>query len=450
MAMIDLDSRDRAQKVILVGVDLPSRFGEETGGDCDLDELARLVTTAGGEVHGEIRQRRDRPAPRTFIGKGKVEELQATVNHTEATLVVFDNDLSPAQGRNLEKILNGGETQPDKPGDAGKVSVIDRTELILDIFASHARTRQARLQVELAQLQYMLPRLTKLWSHLERQAGGIGTRGPGETQLETDRRIVGKRLSKLKRELADVAADLKTQSRRRGDQYTAVLVGYTNAGKSTFLRGLTDADVLVEDKLFATLDTTTRRIEVDERRRLLVSDTVGFIRRLPHNLVESFRATLTEVQEADLLLHVVDASHDDPEHQIASVEVVLRELIDEDRDMLMIFNKMDALSPERAEIVRNRMGRLFPGSIFVSALSDEGIAEVRRALVDRLLSRETIVRISVPYTRMDLVSVFHRTGSVLEEQHGEDGMVLAVRLKADELSRLIDREPDVQILDRKN
>jgi GTP-binding protein HflX len=258
---------------------------------------------------------------------------------------------------------------------------------------------------------------------------------------------VGKRLAKLKRELAAVAADRKVQSRRRNEQYTAALVGYTNAGKSTLLRGLTDADVLVANKLFATLDTTTRRIEIDERRRMMVSDTVGFIRRLPHNLVESFRATLAEVQEADLLLHVIDASHEDPEHQIAAVEVVLRELIEKDRDMIMIFNKMDAMPAEKAEVVRNRMERLFPGSIFVSALSDDGIAEVRRVLVERMLSMETVVRLAVPYTRMDLVSVFHRTGSVLEEDHTEDGMVLAVRMKDEELSRLMGQEPDVTILE---
>lgn len=447
MAMIDLESRDRRQKVILAGVDLPLRFGEETGGACDLDELGRLVDTAGGEVVGEVLQKRDRPAPKTLIGKGKVEELLAAVNHTEATLVVFDNELSPAQGRNLEKALNGKEARPDKPGDTGRVSVIDRTELILDIFAAHARTRQSSLQVELAQLQYMLPRLTKLWSHLERQAGGIGTRGPGETQLETDRRLVGRRLAKLKKELAAVAADREVQSKRRNEQFTAALVGYTNAGKSTLLRGLTDADVLVEDKLFATLDTTTRRIEVDERRRLLLSDTVGFIRRLPHHLVESFRATLAEVREADLLVHVVDASDPDPEAQIAAVDTVLRDLVPEERDQIYVFNKMDVVPPERRENVLNRMSRLYPGAIFVSALDPAGLDDVRRALVDVLLRRETVVTLEVPYARMDLVAVFHRTGSVLEEQHGEAGVRLAVRLKEEELSRLLGGETAVRVLD---
>ncbi len=447
MAMIDHDLSKQRERVVVCGVDLPLRFGDETGGVCDLDELGRLVKTAGGDVLGEVRQRRDRPAPRTLIGKGKLEELQAVVKATEATLVVFDNDLSPAQGRNLEKSLNGKESRPDKPTDAGKISVIDRTELILDIFANHARTRQARLQVELAQIQYMLPRLVKLWSHLERQAGGIGTRGPGETQLETDRRIVGKRLAKLKKELKAVAADHEVQSRRRRDQYTAALVGYTNAGKSTLLRGLTDADVLVEDKLFATLDTTTRRIEIDERRKLMLSDTVGFIKRLPHNLVESFRATLAEVEEADLLVHVVDASGEDPEEQIVAVNRVLAEIVPEDRDTLMVFNKMDALDPDQAETIRNRFSRLFPGSVFASALEPDGLEAVRAALESRLMEQETVVRIAVPYKRMDLVAVFHRTGSVLEEEHGDEGVQLAVRLKPEELSRLTGGDSDVVVLE---
>ena len=450
MAMIEHDLDKQRERVILAGVDLPIRFGDGhgTGGDCDLEELERLVETAGGTVYGEVRQRRDRPAPSTLIGKGKLEELVGAVKETEATLVVFDNELSPAQGRNIEKALNGVEAKPDKPGDAGKVSVIDRTELILDIFANHARTRQARLQVELAQIQYMLPRLTKLWSHLERQAGGIGTRGPGETQLETDdRRLVGKRMAKLKKDLVQVAADREVQSRRRREQYTAALVGYTNAGKSTLLKALTGADVLVENKLFATLDTTTRRIEIDERRQLMLSDTVGFIKRLPHHLVESFQATLAEVAEADLLVHVVDASHDDPELQIASVHEVLDDLVPEDRDTLMIFNKIDMLPPERAETVRNRFTRLFPGALVVSALDGADIETVRRALEARLLEREKVVTVQVPYTRMDLVAVFHRTGSVLEETHTDQGVVMVLRLMEEELQRLVGRDQDVTILE---
>ena len=447
MAMIEHDLDKQRERVILAGVDLPLRFGDGIGGDCDLEELERLVETAGGTVYGEVRQRRDRPAPSTLIGKGKLEELLGAVKETEATLVVFDNDLSPAQGRNIEKVLNGVEAKPDKPGDAGKVSVIDRTELILDIFANHARSRQARMQVELAQIQYMLPRLTKLWSHLERQAGGIGTRGPGETQLETDRRLVGKRMTKLKKDLIQVAADREVQSRRRREQYSAALVGYTNAGKSTILRALTGADVLVENKLFATLDTTTRRIEIDERRQMMVSDTVGFIKRLPHHLVESFQATLAEVAEADLLVHVVDASHDDPELQIGSVNEVLADLVPEDRDTLMIFNKIDALTPERAETVRNRFTRLFPGALVISAHDPIDVEKVRSAFEARLLEQEQIVHIEVPYTRMDLVAVFHRTGSVLDEKHTENGVLMDVRLKKEELMRLAGKDEDIRIIE---
>ncbi|MBU1676526.1 GTPase HflX, partial [bacterium] len=416
-------------------------FGRGAG-DCDLAELGRLVDTAGGDVVGEVRQRRNSPAPATFIGKGKVAELVAAVAATGATLVACDNDLSPAQGRNIEKALNG-----DHAGDVkGRVSVIDRTELILDIFAHHARTRQARLQVELAQLQYMLPRLVKLWSHLERQAGGIGTRGPGETQLETDRRIIGQRLARLKTELADIAADRGVQTKQRGDLFKVSLVGYTNAGKSTLMRAITGADVLVEDQLFATLDATTRRVDVDERRRFLLSDTVGFIRRLPHGLVASFRATLQEVADADLLLHVVDASSENPDHQIASVNEVLADLVPEERDTIMVFNKMDRLPPDRAEAFRNHHANRHASALFVSALDEDGPGAVRSAAVDRLLGRERVVRLQLPLTRMDLVAVFHRTGSVLEEEHDVRHCRLAVRLREQELERLLGREPDIEVL----
>ncbi len=429
------------ERTVLVGVDLPEVFGRGAG-QCDLTELARLVDTAGGVVVGALRQRRMRPTPATFIGKGKVTELEALVKSTDATLVVCDNDLSPAQGRNIETKLNEDAAE----GDAGRVSVIDRTELILDIFASHARTRQARLQVELAQLQYMLPRLIKLWSHLERQEGGIGTRGPGETQLETDRRIIGQRLARLKKELADIAADRGVQTKRRRDSFKVSLVGYTNAGKSTLMRAITGADVLVEDQLFATLDATTRRVEVDERRQFLLSDTVGFIRRLPHNLVASFRATLQEVTDADLLLHVVDASSEDPDQQIASVNEVLAGLVPEERDTIMVFNKMDLLAPEQAVALGNRYANRHAGALFVSALEEEGPIAVRSAVVERLLGREQVVRLQVPLTRMDLVAVFHRTGSVLEEEHDVRHCRLAVRLRERELKKLLGREPDIEVL----
>ncbi len=464
---------DTRQRVVLVGVDLPDHYRKAIGGPADLHELGLLVDTAGGLIVGSVHQKREKPEARTFIGKGKLEELRAVVVATGANLVVFDNELSPGQGRNLTKELSGKQDKEDKKkkweepelGPDGMpvrktrarnvadkkidISVIDRTELILDIFAMHARTRQARLQVEMAQLQYQLPRLVKLWSHLERQAGGIGTRGPGETQLETDRRLIQMRMAHLKKELIAIDEAREVQTRRRREQFAVSLVGYTNAGKSTLMRGITGADVLVEDKLFATLDATTRRVEIDERRQFLLSDTVGFIRRLPHHLVESFRATLQEVAESDLLLHVVDASHPDPEHPIAAVDEVLGELAPDGLPTMMVFNKMDRVPAELAETLRNQYGRRYEGALFVSALDPAGCAAVREAVEARLLAGERVVRLEVPYTRMDLVAVFHRTGSVLEEEHGEHGVRLAVRLKDEELSRLLGRDSGVKVIEGK-
>ncbi len=441
--MNDNGSGTERQPVVLAGVHLPERFGGTLGGEADLAELGRLADTAGGDVVGEIVQRRDRPAPATFLGKGKLEELKGIVAHTGARLVVFDNELSPAQSRNLEKELNAGADEGAPLG----VSVLDRTELILDIFARHARTRQARLQVELAQLQYMLPRLRKLWSHLERQAGGIGTRGPGETQLETDRRLVGRRIARLKRELEEVAANRDVQARRRAEQFTVSLVGYTNAGKSTLMRAVTRADVLVADQLFATLDATTRRVEIDERRRFLLTDTVGFIRRLPHHLVESFRATLQEVVEADMLLHVVDAAGDDPDREIAAVNRVLADIVPEDRTTLMVFNKIDKMDPEARERFVNRFSRAYPEALFVSALAPGGAEKVRSAVAEALLAREGVFRLRMPLHRMDLVAVFHRTASVLGEEHDAEHTHVTVRMREEELNKLLAREPALSLAD---
>ncbi len=430
------------QRTILVGVHLPERFGAIGGGDADLGELGRLTDTAGGEVVGSVLQRRDRPDGATFLGKGKLEDLQELVERTEARLVVFDNDLSPAQARNVEKALNA----EDQAAGRG-VSVLDRTELILDIFVRHARTRQARLQVELAQLQYMMPRLRKLWSHLERQGGGIGTRGPGETQLETDRRLVGKRIARLKSELEAIAGQRAVRAQRRQEVFTAALVGYTNAGKSTLMRALTEAEVLVEDKLFATLDATTRRVELDERRRFLLTDTVGFIRRLPHHLVESFRTTLQEVVEADLLVHVVDASDPEPQRRIDAVNDVLADIVPDARPILTVFNKLDRLEPELQQRFVNRFGRDDGETLFISALAEDGVREVRSALERRLLARERVYRLRLPVHRMDLVAVFHRTRAVLGVDHGAEACLIDVRMREDELQRLLARETDVVVVE---
>ncbi len=425
----------KRERAVIVGVNLPDAFAGGKGGACDLPELAQLADTAGADVVGRLEQTRPRPVRATFLGWGLVGALKVMIAVRAATLVVFDNDLSPAQGRNLEKELD--------------VNVLDRTELILDIFAKHASTRQSRLQVELAQLQYLLPRLTRLWSHLERQAGGIGTRGPGETQLETDRRLLGRRVAQLKQELKEIESTRRTQTASREDVFKAALVGYTNAGKSTLMNQITQAGVYVKDQLFATLDATTRRVDVDERRRFLLTDTVGFIRKLPHHLVESFKATLQEVREADLLVHVVDASSEDPEHQIESVEKVLRELTPKGADplatpALMVFNKIDLVD---ADLFANQFRRHYPDALFVSGLDPEGGLAVRDAILARRLGGEVIRTIRLPITNLGALSAFHRTRSVLEQVFEGDLCRATLRLSPIELNRLLAREGAVLVDD---
>ena len=347
---------ERREQAVLVGIN-PS-LAEDS-----LEELALLTRTAGAEVAHRIRQRRDSIAPGTFLSKGKLEELERLTKNNGADLVVFDDDLSPAQGRNLEKKL--------------ECKVLDRSELILAIFAEHARTRESRLQVELAQLEYLLPRLTRLWGHLSRQQGGIGTKGPGETQLEVDRRRVREKIAILKRKLEDVDNERRVQREQRRGLHRTGIVGYTNAGKSTLMNALTHAGVLAEDKLFATLDATTRRYRFPGGQVTLFTDTVGFIRKLPHHLVASFRSTLAEVQEADLLLHVADASSASAPQQIEAVNEVLGELGVSDRPTILVLNKTDVA--EEA-VVQGLVAR-YPGAIACSAVAGEGLDEVRSAVL---------------------------------------------------------------------
>jgi GTP-binding protein HflX len=328
-----------------------------------LAELALLADTAGATVVGSISQRRGTIHPATFIGKGKVGEVNELAAGHNADVVIFDDDLSPAQVRNLEKALTR--------------KVIDRSELILDIFARRARTRESRLQVELAQLEYTLPRLTGMWKHLERQAGGIGTRGPGETQLETDRRMVREKIARLKHELSGVERERETQRRRRRNEFRTALVGYTNAGKSTLFNALTRASVFVEDRLFATLDATTRQMVSRDREIALVTDTVGFIRKLPHHLVASFHSTLVEAIESDLLLHVVDASDPDFRERITAVEEVLETILAAPRETRLVFNKIDLVGDEDT-LAALRVD--YPTSFQVSARTGAGIDELRRAI----------------------------------------------------------------------
>ena len=346
----------RTERAVLVGH--ASRDGPAF--QRSMEELHRLADTAGARPAASLSQKRGTVNPAHYIGKGKVEELRELAQDVNADVAIFNDDLSPSQVRNLEKTLG--------------IKVVDRSELILDIFARRARTRESRLQVELAQLQYTLPRLTGMWKHLERQAGGIGTRGPGETQLEVDRRRVRERITVLRRQLEAVDRERQTQRRRRRREYRAALVGYTNAGKSTLFNALTRSDVFVEDRLFATLDATTRRMVSPERQVVLLTDTVGFIRKLPHHLVASFRSTLVEATEADLLLHVVDASDPDSERQIAAVEGVLEGLLESPRTTIMVFNKSDRLSdPDQVAALRAADSDGF----VVSARTGEGLDPLR-------------------------------------------------------------------------
>ncbi|MEO8910758.1 MAG: GTPase HflX [Gemmatimonadaceae bacterium] len=391
-----------------------------------LQELERLVDTAGGQVVGEVTQQIDKPNPATYLGKGKVEELTLAIADKNASLIVFDDELSPSQGKNIE--------------DATGQRVMDRAELILDIFATRARSSEAKMQVELAQLQYMLPRLTRMWAHLEKFRGGIGVRGPGETQLETDRRLINQRIKILKGRLDDVQKSRIVQRSGRKEAFRASLVGYTNAGKSSILRGIGNApEVFVEDRLFATLDPLTREIDLGENSHVLLTDTVGFIRKLPHNLVASFRATLEEVNEADLLLHVIDASHPNWEEQREVVDQVLAELGAKEKPVLYVFSKIDAVPEADLLALRERIGNLLPGrSVFVSALANDGVEPLKRALLTAVRQGTQIAEIRLPAQDGKLLAEIYRTGSVLSQRTDDGEIVLRARVD-DQLAGRITR-----------
>jgi GTP-binding protein HflX len=398
-----------------------------------LEELSRLTETAGGDVVAVVRQRVEAPHPRLYIGEGKADELRRAAETAGADLVIFDEELTPAQGKGLE--------------DHVGVRVMDRSELILDIFATRARSREARLQVELAQLEYLLPRLKRMWSHLSRTRGGIGLRGPGETQLESDRRLIGTRIADLKRKLQGVARARETQRKSRQGEFRAALVGYTNAGQSSLLRALSGADVFVEDRLFATLDSTTRGVELGSGQRALVTDTVGFIRKLPHHLVASFRSTLEEAREADVLLHVIDASHPDREEQEQVVREVLEELDLDTRPQILVYNKIDRLTHAEEDALRQRV-RAFERTpaVFVSAHQSATLDALREALLARVRGRLRPVHLHLPARDGEALATLYREGEVLERL--DQGSVIEIHARVPEtlLGRLRLRE-GIRIVD---
>ena len=416
------------ERVLVCGVILPEQLVEHAG---PLSEARGLCEAAGTAVVGEgVVQRRERPDPATLLGKGKVEEVMQEIELHRPDAVVVDNDLRPAQGRNLEK--------------AWGLRVIDRSELILDIFARRAQTRQARLQVELAQTEYLLPRLRRMWTHLERMEGAVGTRGPGETQLETDRRLIRKRITDLRRELKQIERRRQRQVRTRADYFTIGLVGYTNAGKSTLLNSITDAGVLAADMLFATLDTRTRKWELDDGRTVLLSDTVGFLRRLPHHLVASFHATLAEALEVDLLLHVVDASHADAQEQMAAVDRVLTELTVRRGADVLVLNKTDLMEdPIGLQfLAKDRVERI----VHVSAATGEGLERLVQIVTDELDSRSARMRLTFPPHAGRSASAVRDLGGIEAERWLDDGSLeLVVRLTEGALGNVRrGAEPDVQ------
>lgn len=416
---MDYLSGEKMEKALLVGLLLPGDDPDQVS--YIMEELDRLADTAGAVVVRSLVQKRDRPDAATFLGRGKAAELTEICREEAVDLVVVDREITPAQARNLEDIAG--------------VRVIDRTQLILDIFARRARTKEGKLQVELAQLEYMLPRLTGRGVELSRLGGGIGTRGPGETKLEVDRRRINRRIFNLKRELEEVKRHrgILRRGRKAVPLPLLVLVGYTNAGKSTLLKKLTGADIFVEDKLFATLDPTTRQVKLPNNETVLITDTVGFIQNLPHHLVAAFRATLEEVVEADLLLHVVDSAHPNLDAQMEAVSKVLNSLGAAEKPVIVVYNKADLCpEPGRDDSVclpacRGRAGFESPAAA-ISALSGQGVGELLRLVAEMLSAGRLRQKYFIPHEKSAVLSMIHEKGRVLGEEHGQDGVIVEAEL----------------------
>ena len=409
MEQFQWNNEEQPERVILVAV----CTGEEADTERSLDELGQLVETAGGEVLGQLYQNREYPEPGTYIGKGKIEEIRELAENMEADGIVCDDELSPAQMRNLSNILG--------------LKVMDRTLVILDIFAQHARTNEGRIQVELAQLSYRASHLTGMGVSMSRLGGGIGTRGPGETKLEMDRRRIASRISQLKKELREVVANREQQrkSRQRQNMPVAAIVGYTNAGKSTLLNALTDAGILAEDKLFATLDVTTRKLLLPGKQEILLTDTVGFISKLPHNLVDAFRSTLEEAVYADYIIHVVDASNPHWEEQMVTVYRTLDQLGVSGKKIFTLFNKMDQITD-----TDRRFDRRADRTLQISAKKGTNLEKLQEEIAEMLAEDLIHIQHTFTYSQMDLVEQIRKKGRILAEEYREDGVYLEADVPA--------------------
>jgi GTP-binding protein HflX len=433
-----LSESEATERVVLVGV-VRSQSDVEEGME-SLDELAQLAATAGAETVDRFIQTRPAPDPATYVGKGKAMEIVEKARRLKATAIVFDDELHPAQGRNLEDVAGVNPLAPDA------LKIIDRTGLILDVFAQHAHSAEGKLQVELAQITYMVPRL-RGWGEVMSRIGGsgggggsagpsLGTRGPGETKLEIDRRAIARRLKKVKLELKEVerTRSVKSRQRVRTGSPQISLVGYTNAGKSTLLNAFTGAGVLVEDKLFSTLDPVSRKLELPDGRQVVLTDTVGFVKKLPHQLVEAFKSTLEQTIHADLLLHVIDASQPDPRDHVQAVDQVLMQIGAGDVPRILAMNKSDGIDAD----TRRRLENQFPDAQFISALKSQGLEELLEAVADRLAASQTIAEFVVPFDHGEVRSQLHELGEVQEETAAEDGWRMMVRAPRSILGRFGD------------
>lgn len=421
--MIDRQGSNKVERAILVGV-IHGKL-DELIIDEHLDEMELLADTAGADVVGRVTQRLNKINPAYFVGKGKAEQIMRQAKELQVSVVIFDEDLSPAQTKNFQSLSEN-------------IKVIDRSALILDIFQKHAKTKEAKTQVELAHLQYLLPRLTRMWTHLERQMGGIGTRaGAGETQIEVDRRLIGQRIAKLKKELTKIEKERKTQSQRRKDQFRVALVGYTNAGKSTLMNAITGADVYIRDRLFATLDTTIRSTVIDSEHEILLSDTVGFIRKLPHHLVASFRSTLQEVLESDLILIVLDASSPQVLEHFETINEVLTELGAIKNTSLIVLNKIDTIE-EDGRIAY--LKRKFPDGILISAknhLRIDNLLESIKEIIDRGF---TTADVHFSFEQAKETAEAQKGVTVLERDYDENGVHLKIRGPVKRVNQILNKQ----------